>query len=65
MQNEFSDIMMMTKSIVKLEVTVITQKMNKSKRMIKKCFNKDIRIKSLKQYQLLEMLLRIAQLLCI
>lgn len=65
MQNEFSDIMMMTKNIVKLEVTVITQKRNKSKRMIKKCFNKDIRIKSLKQYQLLEMLLRIAQLLCI
>ena len=49
MQNEFSDIMMMTKNIVKLEVTVITQKRNKSKRMIKKCFNKDIRIKSLKQ----------------
>lgn len=65
MQNEFSDIMMMTKNTVKLEVTVITQKRNKSKRMIKKCFNKDIRIKSLKQYQLLEMLLRIAQLLCI
>ena len=65
MQNEFIDIMMMTKNIVKLEVTVITQKRNKSKRMIKKCFNKDIRIKSLKQYQLLEMLLRIAQLLCI
>lgn len=65
MQNEFSDIMMMTKNIVKLEVTVITQKRNKSKRMIKKCFNKDIRIKSLKQYQLLEMLLRIAQLVCI
>ena len=65
MQNEFSDIMMMTKNIVKLEVTVITQKRNKSKRMIKKCFNKDKRIKSLKQYQLLEMLLRIAQLLCI
>lgn len=65
MQNEFSDIMMMTKNIVKLEVTVITQKRNKSKRMIKKCFNKDIRIKSLKQFQLLEMLLRIAQLVCI
>ena len=65
MQNEFSEIMMMTKNTVKLEVTVITQKRNKSKRMIKKCFNKDIRIKSLKQYQLLEMLLRIAQLLCI
>lgn len=65
MQNEFSDIMMMTKNTVKLEVTVITQKRNKSKRMIKKCFNKDIKIKSLKQYQLLEMLLRIAQLLCI
>ena len=65
MQNEFSDIMMMTKNTVKLEVTVITQKRNKSKRMIKKCFNKDIRIKSLKQYQLLEMLLRIAQLVCI
>lgn len=65
MQNEFSDIMMMTKNTVKLEVTVITQKRNKSKRMIKKCFNKDIRIKSLKQYQLLEMLVRIAQLLCI
>ena len=65
MQNEFSDIMMMTKNTVKLEVTVITQKRNKSKRMIKKCFNKDIRIKSLKQHQLLEMLLRIAQLLCI
>ena len=65
MQNQFSDIMMMTKNIVKLEVTVITQKRNKSKRMIKKCFNKDIRIKSLKQFQLLEMLLRIAQLVCI
>ena len=35
MQNEFIDIMMMTKNIVKLEVTVITQKKNKSKRMIK------------------------------
>ena len=65
MQNEFIDIMIMTKNIVKLEVTVITQKKNKSKRVIKKCFNKDIGIKSLKQYQLLEMLLRIAQLVCI
>ena len=35
MQNEFINIMMMTKNIVKLEVTVITQKKNKSKRMIK------------------------------
>ena len=65
MQNEFSDIMMMKKNIVKLKITVITQKKNKSKRMITKCFNKDIRIKSLKQYQFLEMLLRIAQLVCI